>query len=194
MKTQIKLMVLAVSLVLAGTAGAASVSVSPGGNTALAGTASFQVNNTNGSIDYSGSCPMSMQANFNASTASFTVNSIDFGSPCGQYGGYDVGVVQTFAPWSGTTTGIASTVWRSTISGARVELEQVDGFNPRWAADCTNSVAFNVSWVSNGLLGAPATSVTSNGLKKFATTAGGRQCYISFTLYLSPFQTFTTHP
>lgn len=194
MKTQIKVMALAVSLTLAGTAGAASVSVAPGGNTALAGTASFQVNNTNGSIDYSGNCAMSMQANFNASTASFTVSSIDFGFPCGQYTGYDVGAVQTFAPWSGTTTGVSATAWRSTISNAKVELEQVDGFNPRWAADCTNSVPFTMNWVTNGSLGAAATSVTSGGLKKFATTAGGRQCYISFTLYLSPFQTFTTHP
>lgn len=173
-----------------GAAQASSVSVSPGGNTTMAGSATLQVVGPSG-IEYSGTCNLSMQGYFTANTAALSISSADFDYPCGTYtGGWPVSASIT-PPWHGSTFAISSVSWKTPIVDARIDLLE-DGFNPRWAADCASSVAWPMYWGTNA--GGTASSVSTSGLKKFATTASGRQCYISFTLYLSPFQTFTTHP
>ncbi|HEU4662594.1 MAG TPA: hypothetical protein VFS55_01045 [Dokdonella sp.] len=175
----------------AGSAHASTVSVSPGGNTTFAGSATLQVTGPSG-IEYSGTCNLSMQGYFNPSTAALSISSADFDYPCGTYtGGWPVSSTAN-PPWHGSTVAISSVSWKTPITDASIDLIQEDGFNPRWAADCSSSVAWPMYWGTNA--SGTASSVTTSGLKKFATTASGRSCYISFTLYLSPFQTFTTHP
>ena len=175
----------------AGAAQASTVSVSPGGSTTMAGSATLQVVGPSG-IEYSGICNLSLQGSFTPSTAALSISSADFAYPCGTYtGGWPVSATGN-PPWHGSTFAITSTSWKTPIVDASVDIVQADGFNPLWAAGCTSSVAWPMYWGTNA--SGTASSVTTSGLQKFATTSGGRQCYISFTLYLSPFQTFTTHP
>ena len=187
-----RLAVPAMLLFCAGAADAVTVAIAPAGNATFAGNASFKVTSVYGT-EYTGSCTMSMQVNFNASNASFVVNSVSLGYPCGQKGGWNVSTPSLSTPWYGTTTAVGPTNWRSTITDADIVFLQ-DG-SPWWAALFTASVPFTVKWLTGSLNGpSTGTGITTNGFQQFANGMQSQRCHLSFVLYLSPFQTLTNIP
>ncbi|WP_266157613.1 hypothetical protein [Dyella silvatica] len=179
----------------------ASESVAPGGGTYLTGAISLAVVNASSQqAEYSASCTFSAHANLNPLDATFTIDSVAFSQECGQAagsGGVAGTVVAASLPWHGTTSaaqgGTPGPAAR--ITGAEIMITGA-GFGPVYFADCQGGMS-NLYWTNGGSQLKTVTGVTWfpsmwDGLDRFGNTTSGRVCFADVSLYVSPFQTFTS--
>lgn len=172
---------------------AATVNVSPGGYTTLAGSATLRIDNS-GSLLFQATCNVSMLAYLNPSSGAVSITDVQFDYPCGYYTGIPIKVEVNTTPVTGSTTTVSSSSWKSTLTNLQITAFEDSDIGPPIYMPCLNSVPFDITWKTNGTPGASVTSVTTNGQKKFATGYWGDPCYLSLDLSLSPFQKFTTIP
>jgi len=173
----------------AATAGASSVSVSPGGNTTFVGTTAFFVRPPGGQNAEITRCTMSLQAYLDPATTSITVNDMQTAN-CTN--GYAVGPY--VLPWHGVTRFYSIADWESIMTDTQLELLDSGPIGPLNSYSCIDSVNWNFLWTTDYSPSPTISKVTTDYLRQFAKTPGGNVCSIDFTLYLSPYQTLTYHP
>jgi hypothetical protein len=177
----------------------ASESVAPGGSTNLTGAITLAVvNGSTQQAQYSASCTFSAHANLNPLDASFTIDSVAFSQECGQAAGSGGSVVAGSLPWHGTTSAaLGGTPGPGAyISGAEIVITG-GGFSPVYYAACQGAMS-NLYWTNGGSQLKTVTGVTGfpfmwNGLDQFGSASSNRVCFVNVGLYVSPFQTFTSH-
>lgn len=170
-----------------------ALTASPGGNVTMSGTGYFTVRNSiTNTLEYEAPCAMSIHAYLDPANAHLTINDIDVARPCGYINPGQPVAVGFNTPWTSAVVLSPSTpaFARSEMTGTTMSFGQYDGDGPRWGALCTVSTpGWFIDWHSNLAQPKVARSISSGGNVKIATSTNGRECYVSFNLPVSPYQT-----